>query len=35
MLDVMTIGDAMITFNPVVNGPLRFVHSFDRKVGGR
>jgi 2-dehydro-3-deoxygluconokinase len=34
MLDVMTIGDAMITFNPVVNGPLRFVHSFDRKVGG-
>ncbi|HZH62218.1 MAG TPA: sugar kinase [Metabacillus sp.] len=34
VLDVMTIGDAMITFNPSANGPLRFVSSFDRKVGG-
>lgn len=34
MLDVLTIGDAMITFNPAVNGPLRFVQSFERKVGG-
>ncbi|WP_174729091.1 sugar kinase [Mesobacillus harenae] len=31
---VMTIGDAMITFNPAAKGPLRFVGSFDRKVGG-
>lgn len=31
---VMTIGDAMITFNPVDKGPLRFVESFNRKVGG-
>lgn len=31
---VMTIGDAMITFNPSVQGPLRFVESFNRKVGG-
>ena len=30
----MTIGDAMITFNPSVQGPLRFVESFNRKVGG-
>ncbi|MBT2643615.1 sugar kinase [Bacillus sp. ISL-41] len=31
---VLTIGDAMITFNPSVQGPLRFVESFNRKVGG-
>ncbi|MBS8265706.1 sugar kinase [Mesobacillus boroniphilus] len=31
---VMTVGDAMITFNPSVQGPLRFVESFNRKVGG-
>jgi 2-dehydro-3-deoxygluconokinase len=34
MNDVLTIGDAMITFNPSSKGPLRFVHSFERKVGG-
>lgn len=31
---VLTIGDAMITMNPSSTGPLRFVQSFDRKVGG-
>jgi 2-dehydro-3-deoxygluconokinase len=34
MRDVITIGDAMITFNPSSTGPMRFVQSFDRKVGG-
>lgn len=34
MLDVLTIGDAMITFNPVSKGPLRFVSTFERRVGG-
>jgi 2-dehydro-3-deoxygluconokinase len=34
MNDIITIGDAMITFNPSSTGPMRFVHSFDRKVGG-
>jgi 2-dehydro-3-deoxygluconokinase len=34
MLDVITIGDAMITFDPRSNGPLRYVQSFQRKVGG-
>ncbi|UFU00681.1 sugar kinase [Radiobacillus kanasensis] len=34
MLDVITIGDAMITFNPTSKGPMRFVHSFERRVGG-
>ncbi|WP_368503113.1 sugar kinase [Alkalihalophilus sp. As8PL] len=32
--DIITIGDAMITFNPSTNGPMRFVQSFERKVGG-
>lgn len=34
MKDVITIGDAMITLNPSSIGPMRFVSSFDRKVGG-
>lgn len=34
MKDVITIGDAMITFNPASTGPMRFVQSFERKVGG-
>ncbi|WP_204502235.1 sugar kinase [Aquibacillus albus] len=31
---MITIGDAMITLNPSIAGPMRFVSSFDRKVGG-
>ena len=31
---VLTIGDAMITLNPSTTGPLRFVNTFERKVGG-
>ena len=34
MKDVITIGDAMITFNPEATGPMRYVSSFERKVGG-
>jgi 2-dehydro-3-deoxygluconokinase len=34
MNDVITIGDAMITFNPSSRGPMRYAHSFERKVGG-
>ncbi|MBU8906684.1 sugar kinase [Desertibacillus haloalkaliphilus] len=34
MKDVITIGEAMVTFNPVTKGPLKYVPSFDRKVGG-
>ncbi|MFB4167313.1 sugar kinase [Virgibacillus sp. JSM 102003] len=34
MNDVITIGDAMITFDPDSTGPMRFVNSFKRKVGG-
>ena len=31
---VLTIGDAMITMNPMTTGPLRYVSNFERKVGG-
>ncbi|CAM3695397.1 2-dehydro-3-deoxygluconokinase [Aeromicrobium ponti] len=34
MNDVITIGDAMITFNPSTTGPMRFVSTFERKIGG-
>jgi 2-dehydro-3-deoxygluconokinase len=34
MNDVITIGDAMITFNPSTTGPMRYVPAFERKVGG-
>lgn len=33
-LRVLTIGDAMITMNPLSKGPLRYVTNFERKVGG-
>jgi len=31
---VLTIGDAMVTMNPVTTGPLRYVTHFERKLGG-
>ncbi|PZX07188.1 2-dehydro-3-deoxygluconokinase [Psychrobacillus insolitus] len=31
---VLTLGDALITFNPSATGPLRYVPTFSRKVGG-
>lgn len=31
---VFTIGDALITFNPSATGPMRYVQSFEKKVGG-
>ncbi|ARI77971.1 sugar kinase [Halobacillus mangrovi] len=34
MKDVMTMGDAMITFDPSHNGPMRYSTSFERKAGG-
>lgn len=34
MLDVVTIGDVLIAMNPTATGPLRFVHTFEKKVGG-
>ncbi|WP_026702550.1 sugar kinase [Salibacterium aidingense] len=34
MLDVISIGDGMITMNPKSKGPLMFSHEFERKIGG-
>ncbi len=32
--NVLTIGDGMITMDPIGKGPLRYVTHFERKVGG-
>lgn len=34
MYDVITIGEAMIAFDPGATGPLKFVNTFEKKVGG-
>ncbi|WP_342433259.1 sugar kinase [Neobacillus sp. FSL H8-0543] len=34
MAEILTIGDAMVTMNPASKGPMRFVETFNRKVGG-
>lgn len=31
---VLTIGDAMITMNPMTTGPLKYVTQFERRIGG-
>lgn len=32
--DVITIGEAMITFDPSATGPMKFVNTFEKKIGG-
>jgi 2-dehydro-3-deoxygluconokinase len=32
--DVITIGEAMVTFNPDSTGPMKFVNTFEKKIGG-
>ncbi|WP_138418658.1 sugar kinase [Aquibacillus sediminis] len=34
MYDVITIGEAMIAFNPGSTGPMKFVNSFNKNIGG-
>ncbi|UJL45570.1 sugar kinase [Virgibacillus sp. NKC19-16] len=34
MNDVITIGEAMIAFNPGSTGPMKFVNAFEKKIGG-
>ncbi|GAB2557829.1 sugar kinase [Gracilibacillus alcaliphilus] len=34
MKDVITIGEAMVLFNPGTTGPMKFVDSFHKKVAG-
>ena len=33
-MDVVTLGEALIIFSPADAGPLRFVHSFTKSIGG-
>ncbi|MDS0524788.1 sugar kinase [Clostridium sp. SHJSY1] len=34
MLDVITVGDAMIAMVPIQKGPIIFCNTFERKIGG-
>jgi len=34
MKDVLTFGETMVLFNPDSNGPLRYVNSFSKSIGG-
>ncbi|MFC5735803.1 sugar kinase [Cytobacillus gottheilii] len=34
MMDIITIGEAMIAFNPIATGPMKFVNSFEKRIGG-
>lgn len=34
MLDVITLGEALVIFSPATTGQLRFVHSFAKSIGG-
>ncbi|MFD1848858.1 sugar kinase [Oceanobacillus bengalensis] len=34
MKDVITIGEAMIAFNPNATGPMKFVNGFEKNIGG-
>ncbi|KAB2330993.1 sugar kinase [Bacillus mesophilum] len=33
-MDIITIGEAMIAFNPTATGPMKFVNSFEKRIGG-
>ncbi len=33
-MDIITIGEAMIAFNPIATGPMKFVNSFEKRIGG-
>ncbi len=34
MLDLITLGEALVIFSPATTGQLRFVHSFAKSIGG-
>lgn len=33
-MDIITIGDGLVSFNPGAKGPLRFINTYERKAGG-
>lgn len=34
MPDVVTLGETMVLFTPMGDGPLRYVHHFEKRIGG-
>src|SRR5699024_10892555 len=33
-MDVVTIGETMVLFDPVIDGPFRYVDQFRKRIGG-
>ncbi|NMM64834.1 sugar kinase [Clostridium sp. P21] len=33
-MEILTFGETMVLFNPESNGPLRYVHGFNKSIGG-
>ncbi|QTY15093.1 hypothetical protein KBP50_14375 [Virgibacillus pantothenticus] len=33
-MDVITIGETMVLFDPVFDGPIRYVDTFRKRIGG-
>ncbi|NGQ95946.1 sugar kinase [Brevibacillus sp. SYP-B805] len=33
-MDVVTLGETMVLFHPAADGPLRYVHQFEKTIGG-
>lgn len=33
-MEVVTFGESMVVFNPNANGPLRYIHTFTKSIGG-
>lgn len=33
-MEVVTFGESMVVFNPNTNGPLRYIHTFTKSLGG-
>src|SRR5699024_10423924 len=34
MKDIITLGEAMVVFNPDFTGPMKFVNGFQKRIGG-
>ncbi|GEN87682.1 sugar kinase [Oceanobacillus sp. FSL W8-0428] len=34
MIDVISMGEAMVVFNPDIKGPMKFVNGFQKNIGG-
>ena len=34
MPEVVAIGETMVLFSPMGDGPLRYIHTFEKRIGG-